>query len=82
MSNLISNGLTPHADFPSEPYDAVHAKVVARWSTEPNYHQYAGAWNALTLLCHLNFGPFRVRVFRRRHPWLDEELRHEGIEVH
>ena len=36
----------------------------------------------VTLLCHLNFGPFRVRVFRRRYPWLDEELRHEGIEVH
>ena len=29
------------------------------------------------MLCHLNFGPFRVRVFRRKYPWLGEELRHE-----
>jgi putative transposase len=35
-----------------------------------------GGWHWL-LLCHLNFGPFAGRVFRRRFPWLDEELRHE-----
>lgn len=52
MSDLKSNGLTPHADFPSELYNAVHAKVVARWSADPNYHQYAGAWNALAYRFH------------------------------
>ena len=25
------------------------------------------------MLCHLNFGPFAIRVFRRRHPWLGKE---------
>lgn len=34
------------------------------------------------LLCHLNFGSFAVRVYGLMHPWLDEELWHEGIEVH
>lgn len=52
MPNLKSNGLTPHADFPSELYDAVHAKVVARWSTELSYHHYSGAWNALAYRFH------------------------------
>lgn len=28
------------------------------------------------------FGPFVARVFRCKHPWLGEELQHEGIEVH
>jgi hypothetical protein len=33
------------------------------------------------MLCHLNFGPFAVRVFRLLNLWLDEELWHEGIKV-
>ncbi|WP_239806624.1 arylsulfatase [Croceicoccus hydrothermalis] len=36
----------------------------------------------LLLLCHLKTGPFLVRVFRRRHPWLDKEFWHESFEVH
>jgi len=34
------------------------------------------------VLCHLKTGPFAGRVSRRKFPWLGEELRHEGIEVH
>jgi putative transposase len=34
------------------------------------------------LLCHLKTGPFLVRVFCRRFPWLGKEVWHEGIEVH
>jgi hypothetical protein len=33
------------------------------------------------VLCQLKTGPFLVRVFCRRYPWLGEELRPEGIEV-
>lgn len=34
------------------------------------------------MLCYLNSGPLQVRVFGSNHPWLGEDLRHEGIDVH
>ena len=52
MATLTPNGLVPHDDFPFKPYEAVHAKVVARWSTALSYHQYSGAWNALAYRFH------------------------------
>lgn len=52
MPPLTPNGLIPHDDFPSEPYEAVHAKVVARWSAAASYPQYSGAWNALAYRFH------------------------------
>lgn len=51
-SSLTPNGLIPHGDFPFEPYEAVHAKVAARWSMAASYHQYSGAWNALAYRFH------------------------------
>lgn len=47
MPTLSPNGLSPHEDFPSKAYEAVHAHVVDNWSTMPTYSQYTGAWNAL-----------------------------------
>lgn len=47
MPPLTPNGLTPHHDFPFEPYEAVHAKVYSRWAGTSSYRQYSGAWNAL-----------------------------------
>ena len=52
MPNLTPNGLAPHASFPLAPYEAVHAVVVARWSTAASYQQYSGAWNALAYRFH------------------------------
>lgn len=52
MPNLTLNGLAPHVDFPLELYEAVHAAVVARWSTAASYQQYSGAWNALAYRFH------------------------------
>lgn len=49
---LSPNGLIPHEDFPFEPYDAIHAKVVSAWSSAPSYHHYSGAWNALAYRFH------------------------------
>ena len=49
---LSPNGLIPHEDFPFVPYEAVHAKVVAEWSSVPSYHHYSGAWNALAYRFH------------------------------
>jgi hypothetical protein len=47
MKPLITNGLIPVSNFPAERYEAVHSKVVGKWSTHPLYDHYAGAWNAL-----------------------------------
>jgi hypothetical protein len=52
MSTLTPNGLAAHRDFPFGPYEAVHAKVNARWSAMPSYHHYSGAWNALAYRFH------------------------------
>ncbi len=52
MANLTLNGLAPHVNFPLAPYEAVHAAVVARWSTAASYQQYSGAWNALAYRFH------------------------------
>jgi hypothetical protein len=37
------------------------------------------SWIAVQMLCHLNSGPVAVRVFRRRYPWLGEELERDDI---
>lgn len=52
MTPLTLNGLIPHDDFPSKPYEAVHAKVVAKWSGAASYRQYSSAWNALAYRFH------------------------------
>src|SRR5215210_6406760 len=52
MPALTTNGLIPHDDFPFDPYEAVHAKVAAKWSGAVSYHQYSGAWNALAYRFH------------------------------
>ena len=52
MPNLTLNGLAPHVDFPVGPYEAVHAAVVAHWSTAASYQQYSAAWNALAYRFH------------------------------
>ena len=52
MPALTPNGLTPHDDFPFDPYEAVHAKVAAKWSGTASYYQYSGAWNALAYRFH------------------------------
>lgn len=52
MPALSPNGLMAHQDFPVEPYEAVHARVASRWSSEPSYFQYSGAWNALAYRFH------------------------------
>ena len=60
---------------------AEHLSLNRRTRLKGGARSVVGATQA-SLLCHLNFGPFRVRVFHRKYPWLGEELRHEGIEVH
>ena len=67
----------------------IEQKMTSKRSDPDSLRRVATAYRAglifgriVILLCHLNFGPFRVRVFRRKYPWLGEELRHEGIEVH
>lgn len=52
MPALTPNGLVTHQDFPTQPYEAVHALVTARWSTEASYFHYSGAWNALAYRFH------------------------------
>jgi hypothetical protein len=52
MPPLTPNGLVPHDDFPFRPYEAVHAKVVAKWSGAASYRQYSEAWNALAYRFH------------------------------
>jgi hypothetical protein len=52
MPTLTSNGLISHEDFPFQPYEAVHANMVARWSTTASYPQFSGAWNALAYRFH------------------------------
>lgn len=52
MVALTPNGLSPHGDFPSECYEAVHARVAGRWSALAAYHQFSGAWNALAYRFH------------------------------
>lgn len=47
MPPLTCNGLIPHDDFPSEPYEAIHTKVVGKWSGAASYRQFSSAWNAL-----------------------------------
>ena len=49
---LTTNGLTPAADFPSEPYEAVHRLVAATWADHELYEHYAGAWNAVAYRFH------------------------------
>lgn len=48
MRPLKTNGLVPAADFPVEPYEAVHELVVARWGNQGLYEDFAGAWNAVS----------------------------------
>ncbi len=48
---------------------------------EPETASSEGPVVVSKVLCHLNFGSFAVRVYGLMHPWLDEELWHEGIEV-
>lgn len=48
MRPLKTNGLVPARDFPVEPYEVVHELVVARWSSEVIYEDFAGAWNAVS----------------------------------
>lgn len=52
MRGLTPNGLIPHDDFPVEHYEAVHAKVAAKWSGTALYPHYSGAWNALAYRFH------------------------------
>jgi hypothetical protein len=47
MKPLTTNGLITSSDFPITPYEAVHSKVVKKWSAHPLYDHYAGSWNAL-----------------------------------
>jgi hypothetical protein len=47
MPILTTNGLTPHPDFPVQPYEAVHAAVVRNWQNTEFYVHFSGAWNAL-----------------------------------
>lgn len=49
---LTTNGLIPAADFPREPYEAVHRLVVATWANHGLYEHYAGAWNAIAYRFH------------------------------
>ena len=47
MNTLTTNGLIPAQNFPVKPYEAVHSKVVRKWSAHELYDHYAGSWNAL-----------------------------------
>ena len=47
MTTLTTNGLVPDATFPTALYEAVHSKVVGKWSSHSLYDHYAGSWNAL-----------------------------------
>jgi hypothetical protein len=47
VPTLSNNGLTAHEDFPVAPYEAVHERVVSKWSQDTNYPHYTAAWNAL-----------------------------------
>ncbi len=52
MPVLSTNGLLAHQEFPTAPYEAVHAQIGSRWSQEASYFQYTGAWNALAYRFH------------------------------
>ena len=47
MRPLTTNGIVPASNFPVEAYEAVHSKVVKKWSAHQLYDHYAGSWNAL-----------------------------------
>ena len=57
-------------------YQQFHARMGAKHCAAMAMIKRSKDYGELCL-CH---GPFASRAFRRRFPWLDEELWHEGIE--